>query len=98
MNPSARYYGVLCSATIAVMFTLINVSKPLVQSMPEAIAGLITAVVASLGVYRGIYVTLLIDFIIKRSRWLKRKLLGALFLEGPGPESSRERAATLGSL
>ncbi len=82
MQPELRFHTIVVSATVVVMFGAIVFVQPLVQPLSTSVkvAGFVIAALASAGTYKSL--AGLLDFVLRKWRWLREKLLGDTYLEG----------------
>lgn len=82
MHPSIKFYALVSSATIAVMFFVLTWAVPVVQGLATfpTIASGIAGVLASVGIYR--LISQGAEAIIHRSVLIRRWIFGGTYLHG----------------
>src|SRR5215208_4704616 len=82
MTPETKFHSLVLGLTVTVMLSVILLLVPYIQeaTVMQAFLGAVSALLLSSGIYRVIAMGLV--ELLRRSRWLKSKLLGPYYLEG----------------
>lgn len=82
MEPELRFHTIVVAVTVVVMFLAIVFLSPAIQPLSTSVKslGAVIAMLASIGTYRGL--AMMVSMLLRRSRWLREKLLGDYYLEG----------------
>ncbi len=82
MHPSAKFYTLVATATISVMFPALIWVAPMVQSMTAipAIGSTIAGILSSIGIYRLIGKSA--ETLIHRIVWLRKWIFGGTYIHG----------------
>lgn len=82
MHPAAKFYGLVTSATIGVMFIVLTWLLPILQSLRSlfGIAGGVAAVLTSVGIYR--LISKVAEGLVNRIDWARRWIFGGTYLHG----------------
>lgn len=80
INTAGRFYLIVCTITVVLMFTIIEHLVPLVRHAWGAIPALITTVISSLVIYR--LIAWGIDIFLRKWLWLRAIVFGPSFLHG----------------
>jgi hypothetical protein len=82
MTPETKFHSLVLGLTVGIMFVVISILVPYIQraAFLPVLLGAITTIVLSVGTYRLIAKGFV--EVLRRSRWLKSKLLGPYYMEG----------------
>jgi hypothetical protein len=82
MSPASKFNALLSSATVSIMFLLVVWAAPWIESLSaeHPFSLMISGLALSAGVYR--VLALGIRWLMERSTWISRKVLGPYFVNG----------------
>lgn len=82
MTPLRRFNSILVLTTVAIMFVALGWLAPgiVAAGLPAALGGAVGGALTSVGTYR--VLTMILEFLLGKSQWVKKKVFGSYYMEG----------------